>query len=112
MRRYETHEHPTLVAAFLGLTVILKIAPEKDETDILDAAWWRGVISGTKHSDDLVYFLMDFLLDPARSKSLFLGKTKSDTHFANLCVQTIWQAICRKTSPQNTRLVFLIRSNF
>ena len=96
MQRYEKHEHPALVVAFLGLTALLEIAPrppqwvpEKDETHIPDAAWWRGIICGTKHGDELVYFFMDFLSDPARSKSLFLGKIKSDTHFANLCVQTI-----------------------
>ena len=100
MQRYEKHEHPTLVVAFLGLTALLKISlrpahwvPEKDETHILDAAWWRVIISGTKHRDDLVYFLIDFLSDPTRSKNLFLGKTKSDTHFAILCAETIWQAI-------------------
>ena len=116
MQRYEKLEQPALVVAFLGLTAFLKItlrpphwAPEKDETHILDAAWWRGTISGTKHSGDLIYFLMDFLSDPARSKSLFLGKMESDTHFADLCVQTIWRAICRKKSPQNTRLVFPMR---
>ena len=119
MQRYEKHENPALVVAFLGFTALLTIAPrppywvpEMDETHTLDAAWWRGIISGTKHSEDLVYFLIDFLSHPARSKSLFLGITKSDTHFANLCVETIWWAICRKKSPQNTRWAFLMRSNF
>ena len=118
MQRYEKHEHPTLVVAFLGLTALLEImltpphwVPKEDETHVLDTTWWRGIISGTKHSDDLVYFLIDFLSDPARSKSLFLSKTKSDTHFANLCVETIMRAICEKKSPQNTRLIFLMRSN-
>ena len=72
MQRYEKHEHPALVVAFLGLTAFLKIAPrpphwvpEKDKTHILDAAWWRGIIGGAEHSDDLIYFFMDFLGDPA-----------------------------------------------
>ncbi|KIJ95710.1 hypothetical protein K443DRAFT_321905 [Laccaria amethystina LaAM-08-1] len=92
VKRYEKHQHSALVVAFLGLTVLLKAAPrsphwvpEKDETHILDAAWLRGIISG----------------DPTRSKSLFLGKTTSDAHFANACVQTIWRAICRKKSPRS-----------